>query len=113
MGGSTSTELEMVQYKDPFAAHKKVQIQNSWGLHGRPTTAFVKLANRFVSEVLVSRDGQGDEVNGKSALAVLGLGVEPGSVLRIRARGPDALEAVTALTSLVHNKFVEDATAAR
>ena len=90
-------------------AEETVQIMNRYGLHGRPTTLFVKLANRFVSEVKVSRlnDSKSEEVDGKSAIALLSLGLEHGGMLRIRALGEDASDAVTALAELVRTKFSE------
>ena len=87
---------------------EKVQILNRYGLHGRPTTMFVKLANRFEAEVRVCRDGDTEEVDGKSALALLSLGVDHGGVLQIKARGRDAREAVQALAALVRNRFQEE-----
>jgi phosphotransferase system HPr (HPr) family protein len=91
-------------------AEDVVQISNRYGLHGRPTTMFVKLANGFKSVVKVRCDGDGDgeEVDGKSALGVLSLGMEYGKKLRIRAKGEDAHDAVVALGDLVRNKFAEE-----
>ena len=89
-------------------AKKKVRIENRYGLHGRPTTMFVKLANRFDSDVTVSRDGDPEEVDGKSAIAILSLGLERGGVLCIETKGSDAVEAITALTDLVRSNFAEE-----
>ena len=90
------------------SAEDVVQIANRSGLHGRPTTMFVKLANRFKCVIKVHCDGESEEVDGKSALGVLSLGMEYGKKLRIRAKGDDAREAVAALGALVRNKFAED-----
>ncbi len=89
-------------------AEDVVQIANRYGLHGRPTTMFVKLANGFKSVIKVRCDGEGEEVDGKSALGVLSLGMEYGKKLRIRAKGEDAHDAVAALGNLVRNKFAEE-----
>ena len=99
------SELQVERETGAFTAEKTVRILQAHGLHGRPTTAFVKLAQDFASNIAVSRDGVSHEVDGKSALAVLALGLEPGSFLRITARGPDAEEAVEALSSLVRKRF--------
>jgi len=45
---------------------------------------------------------------GKSAIAILSLGLEYGKTLRIHARGEDASDAVAALAGLVRNRFQED-----
>ncbi|MBB4635349.1 HPr family phosphocarrier protein [Longimicrobium terrae] len=84
----------------------QVTIVNRYGLHARPAAEFVKLANRFQSEVFIGKDDV--EVSGKSIMGVMMLAAECGSEVRIRASGDDAREAVDALTQLVQNRFGED-----
>ena len=84
----------------------EVTIANKHGLHARPAAEFVKLANRFAADVWVSKDGL--EVSGKSIMGVMMLAAEYGSVIRVRASGDDAAEAVGALTGLVSSKFGEE-----
>ena len=83
-----------------------VVIGNAYGLHARPAAEFVKLANRFKAEILVSKEGL--EVNGKSIMGVMMLAAEKGSTIQIRARGEDAADAVEALVSLVAGGFGEE-----
>ncbi|NIN72856.1 MAG: HPr family phosphocarrier protein [Gemmatimonadetes bacterium] len=83
-----------------------VTVANVYGLHARPAAEFVKLAGRFESEILVSKDGL--EVNGKSIMGVMMLAAEKGSTIQIRARGVDAREAVEALVRLVADGFGEE-----
>ena len=84
-------------------ARRRVQIINAYGLHVRPATKFVKLAQSFQSDVRV--DHQGTKVNGKSVLDMTGLAVECGTVLELEAEGPDAEEALAALADLVAAGF--------
>jgi phosphocarrier protein HPr len=79
---------------------------NKYGLHARPAAEFVKLANRFRAEVWIRKDEV--EVSGKSIMGVMMLAAECGSMVRIRAAGDDAVEAVNALAELVGNRFGED-----
>lgn len=83
-----------------------VQIGNAYGLHARPAAEFVQLANKFESEIWVSKDGI--EVNGKSIMGVMMLAAEKGSTIEIRARGADAKDAVAALVQLVSGGFGEE-----
>lgn len=85
---------------------KSVTVANALGLHARPAAEFVKLANRFEAEVLVSKEDL--EVNGKSIMGVMMLAAEKGSTILIRARGQDSLRAVDALAKLVADGFGED-----
>ena len=71
------------------------------GLHARPAGRFVNLAGRFESEISVSRADNDEWVSGRSMLSILSLAASQGTVLRLRAEGPDAGEALQALGSLL------------
>jgi len=80
-------------------------IVNPLGMHARPAAEFVKVAGRFRSQVEVRKDGL--TVNGKSIMGVMMLAAEHGSSITFRAEGPDAMQALDALATLVSNKFGE------
>lgn len=84
----------------------EVTIVNKYGLHARPAAEFVKLANRFASDVFIRKDDV--EVSGKSIMGVMMLAAECGSVVAIRADGDDARDAVDALAQLIRNRFGEE-----
>lgn len=84
----------------------QVMIANKYGLHARPAAEFVKLANRFRSEIWVSKDDI--EVSGKSIMGVMMLAAEHGSQIVIRAAGEDSEEAVAALARLIESRFGEE-----
>ena len=74
-------------------------VKSELGLHARPAGRFVALAGGFEAEIHVAR---GEEwVSGKSVLSLLSLAAAPGTALKIRAVGPDALAAVEALGRLL------------
>jgi len=83
----------------------EVIIPNKYGLHARPAAEFVKLANKFASEVTVRKDEV--EVSGKSIMGVMMLAAEHGSTIVICARGDDSEAAVEALRTLVSGGFGE------
>ena len=80
-------------------------IQNKLGLHLRAAAAFVKVAERFKSDVSLERDGT--RANGKSIIALVTLAASLGTSVKIVAEGPDASEAVGALAKLVEDRFGE------
>ena len=84
---------------------RTVQIPNKNGLHARPAAEIVKLAAKFKSEITVIKDDL--DVNGKSIMGVMMLAAEHGSSITFRAEGPDADQALEALTTLVSNGFGE------
>ncbi|HEY9448820.1 MAG TPA: HPr family phosphocarrier protein [Gemmatimonadaceae bacterium] len=84
---------------------RSVRIVNKNGLHARPAAELVKVASKFSSDITMVRDEL--EVNGKSIMGVMMLAAEFGAELLIRARGPDAEQAVTAICDLVAARFGE------
>jgi len=86
----------------------ELEIKNKEGLHMRPAMQFVEIANRFDSEIKVSN---GDtNVDGKSIMNISMLAATCGTKLRIRAKGPDAQEAINALRELVEEKHFDEPT---
>ena len=85
---------------------KEVEIVNEVGLHIRPASMLVEVANEFKSEVWIEKDGQ--EANGKSIMSILLLCVEKGSKVNIKAEGSDATQAVEALVRVVKDRFGEE-----
>jgi phosphocarrier protein len=67
---------------------------------------FVKIANRFGSDIFVEKDGE--KINGKSIMGLMMLAAGPGSKLMLHVRGNDAQNAITELAALVQRKFDED-----
>ena len=79
---------------------------NTLGLHARAAASFVKIANRFQSDITVVKDES--SVNGKSIMGVLMLAASKDSTISITAKGDDAKEAIEALRKLIEEKFGED-----
>jgi len=87
---------------DDQKAFRKITIPNAEGLHTRPVMAFVDLASKFSSSILVQNlTGNGERVDGKSAMQMMLLEGTQGSTLGIEAEGADAHEAADALARLV------------
>jgi len=82
-----------------------LEIVNKLGLHARAAVLLVQSASRFDAEVTVSKDGQ--SVNGRSIMGIMMLAAEQGSRIDVETRGPQAREALAAITELVANKFNE------
>lgn len=74
---------------------EKVVIKSPHGLHARPAALFVQIANKFDSSVMVEKDGE--IVDGKSIIALLSLGVNSGSTLKLIVEGDDAKDAAEEL----------------
>ena len=76
-------------------------VQSPLGLHARPAGRLASLAGRFDSEISL---GRGEEwVSGASVLSILCLAATQGTVLRVRAVGADAEQAVAELGILIES----------
>lgn len=80
-----------------------VTIENQSGLHARPASSFVAVAQKFESEIQLAKDG--NAINAKSIIGILGLGVSLGDQVEIIAEGNDEAEAVEALVHLVKEEL--------
>ncbi|MEE9280345.1 MAG: HPr family phosphocarrier protein [Myxococcota bacterium] len=81
------------------------RIINALGLHARAAAKLVAAAKRFAADVWVGKDGE--EVNGKSILAVMTLATPVGTTISLRCDGDDARDAFAALAELVRDGFGE------
>lgn len=85
---------------------REFTITNKLGLHARPAAMFVKLTNRFESEIWVEREEE--EVNGKSIMGLMMLAAAHGSTILVTAEGGDAVEALAAIAELIESGFQEE-----
>ena len=85
---------------------KELTIVNKSGIHARPAAMFVKIANRFGSDIFVEKDGE--KINGKSIMGLMMLAAGPGSKVTLHVKGADAAAAINELEALVQRKFDED-----
>ncbi len=84
---------------------KELVIVNKLGLHLRAAAQFVRVAQRYACDIFVRK---GDTViNGKSIMGLAMLAAARGTRIVISTDGPDAKEALEALSALVENGFGE------
>jgi len=81
-------------------------LNNEQGLHARPADLFVRTANKFKSEIKISNLSTGSsDVNAKSILRILSLGVYSGHTIRVVADGEDETQAIEEIKTLVNQNF--------
>lgn len=83
----------------------RVTVTHDKGLHARPASEFVQTASEFSADIQVRRAGGDDEVDAKSSIGIMSLGVEPGDEIVITAEGEDGQVAVERLVGLVEGDF--------
>jgi phosphotransferase system HPr (HPr) family protein len=83
-----------------------VAIANPHGMHVRPAAAFAERASRFASQVRVSLGEK--NVDGKFWPDLLLLEAAGGAQLTLEVEGPDAAEALDALTDQLAVVFTDE-----
>ena len=81
-------------------------LVNKRGLHARASAKFVETVARFQCEVTVKKDD--NEVSGRSIMGLMMLGASVGTTIELVAVGPDADDAIGALSRLIAARFHED-----
>ena len=84
---------------------RRVAIVNERGLHARAAANFVKLAERFDAEIVVTKDDV--DVPGTSIMGLLMLAAAKDCEIEVQATGHDAEAAVAGLAKLVAAGFDE------
>ncbi len=87
-------------------ATKCLTVLNEVGLHARPASLIVQTALKFDADIYIEKDDE--RIPAKSIMGVLVLAAGKGTELFFIAEGPDAEEAIEAITALFEDKFGEE-----
>ena len=83
----------------------QVTIINKLGLHARAAAKFVGCTSAFSSKIQAGKDG--NLVDAKSIMSVMMLAAGKGTILDLQIDGTDEADALTALQTLIDNRFDE------
>ncbi|MCC2617855.1 HPr family phosphocarrier protein [Aestuariibacter halophilus] len=85
---------------------KTLTIINKLGLHARAATQLVKLAQQYDAEITLI---QGDkQASASSVLGLMMLESHQGKSVKVISEGPDAEPAMSAIETLIVERFNED-----
>lgn len=76
-----------------------ITVTHPEGLHARPARAVVDAASEYDADVVLTNNGR--DARATSPLELTALGADSGTDVEIRADGPDAAEAVTAVAAVL------------
>ncbi len=76
-----------------------MMILNNTGLHARPAAQFVEKASSYNSDIYI--EYRGEEVNAKSILSLMSLGLKQGSTITLRVNGTDQKRAFQDLKTFI------------
>ena len=80
--------------------NKKVIVKSVTGLHARPGTKLVELANNYVSEITLEK-ADGTKINAKEVFEILSANINCGDELNVIVAGDDANEALKAVSEYI------------
>jgi phosphotransferase system HPr (HPr) family protein len=83
---------------------RTMQVKNPHGLHARPAALFVQKAGAHSGAVRLIKGDK--EVDAKSILSVMSLGIEPGESILIRVEGEKAESVMDALQAIVEDESI-------
>jgi phosphocarrier protein len=89
------------------APRAEVEITHPTGLHARPAVKLTKLAKSFPAAIRLRKAPDGDWVDAKSVVKVMGLKFRTGTMIELEAEGEGAAAAVAELADLVRRGFDE------
>ena len=88
-------------------ARAEVEITHPTGLHARPAVKLTKLAKSFPATIRLRKAPDGDWVDAKSVVKVMGLKFRTGTMIELEAEGEGAEAAIAELADLVRRDFDE------
>jgi phosphotransferase system HPr (HPr) family protein len=75
---------------------RKLKVKNEYGLHSRPASTLVRLAQKYDSDVLLYRVGEENTIaNCKSVIQILSLGANKGTELILSSYDSNAIEEIS------------------
>jgi len=83
-----------------------IEVKNEHGVHARPATKLAQLAGKYSAQLTVINKGM--EADAKSVISVMMLAAVKGTMLTLRADGPDEQDAVADVIQLFDGLFGEN-----
>lgn len=82
-------------------------LTNEVGLHARPSVKLTQLAKSFPGTVEFALAPEGPWIDAKSPVKVMRVKAARGTLLHVRADGPEADRALDAVIDLINRRFDE------
>ncbi|HHW44808.1 MAG TPA: HPr family phosphocarrier protein [Desulfotomaculum sp.] len=80
---------------------KSFLVKNKTGLHARPASIFIRTANKYKCDIRLKKGDQ--EIDAKSMISLLSLGVGQGTTIKIITSGEDEEAAMNELMQLLES----------
>lgn len=84
---------------------KELTIVNKLGLHARAASKLAQLCQQFSANIMLKLEEK--EADANSIMAIMLLAGGQGKTVKVTAQGPDAEQALAAISQLISDKFDE------
>ncbi len=85
---------------------EQFEIKNKLGFHARAASMIVENMSRYLSDVMIEKDGR--EVDAKSIMGIMTLAAGKGDIVTVKADGEDMHDAIEKFRELIERKFDEE-----
>lgn len=87
---------------------REIEITFKIGIHGRPAVLLVQKAKEFTPvQITISKNGK--EIDAKSLMGLLSLGITQGSKIKITVSGENEEKILETIIDLIENKLPKEA----
>jgi len=98
--------MTLIKNTDSTIVSKELTIVNKLGLHARAASKLAQLCQQFSAQITLTLEEK--EADAASIMAIMLLAGGQGKVVKVTAKGPDAADALQAISQLISDKFDEE-----
>lgn len=98
--------MTLINNTDSTIVSKELTIVNKLGLHARAASKLAQLCQKFSAQITLTLEDK--EADAASIMAIMLLAGGQGKVVKVTAEGPDATDALQAISQLISDKFDEE-----
>ena len=98
--------MTLIKNTDATIVSKKLTIVNKLGLHARAASKLAQLCQQFSAKITLTLEEK--EADAASIMAIMLLAGGQGKVVKVTAKGPDAADALQAISQLISDRFDEE-----
>lgn len=98
--------MTLIKNTNSTIVSKELTIVNKLGLHARAASKLAQLCQQFSAQITLTLEEK--EADAASIMAIMLLAGGQGKVVKVTAEGPDAADALQAISQLISDKFDEE-----
>lgn len=81
---------------------EQARVVSEMGIHAKAASEIIKASTQFKSNIFLEYEGR--LINAKSIVGLLAAAIPEGSVVKVSANGPDEMDAVKRLVTIIEEE---------